>query len=125
MRTSSLAVCAAAALFVVTTVAAQNSTAPAAGGATSPAQGASSTPGSTSKAQGTKRSMHVRQGQTRKQTFDRLDTNHDGMISREEAQADPDLIIIFVDADADKDGQLSPAEFIVVPITQEDGSAVK
>jgi hypothetical protein len=124
MRTSSLAVCATAALFVVTTVAAQTSTAPA-GATTAPAQGASSTQGSTSKAPGAKRSMHVRQGQTRKQTFDRLDTNHDGMISRQEAQGDPDLIVIFLDTDTDNDGQISPAEFVVVPITQEDGSAVR
>lgn len=124
MRTSSLAMCATAALFVVTTVAAQTSPAPA-GGTTSPAQGASSTQGSTSKAQGAKGSMHVRQGQTRKQTFDRLDTNHDGMLSLKEAQADPDLIIIFQATDANNDGQVSPAEFIVVPIVQEDGSDVQ
>lgn len=123
IRTSSTAMCATAALFVVTTVAAQIGSAPA-GSTTSPTQGGSLTQGSTSKAQGAKRSMHIRQGQTRKQTFDRLGINHDGVISREEAQGDPDLIIIFADADADEDRQLSFAEFIVVPITQEDGSAV-
>jgi hypothetical protein len=45
--------------------------------------------------------------------------------SQKEAQADPDLIVIFVDMDADHDGQISPTEFIVVPITQEDGSTVR
>jgi hypothetical protein len=124
MRTASLAICATAALFVVTSLAAQTSTAPA-GGTTSPARGASPTQDSTSQPQSAKRGMHVRQGQTRKQTFDRLDTNHDGMISRKEAEADPDLVILFLGTDADNDGQLSSAEFIVVPIVQEDGSVVR
>jgi hypothetical protein len=69
--------------------------------------------------------MHVPTGQTRKQTFDQLDTNHDGMISRAEAQASPDLVILFVPSDANGDGQLSPAEFAVVPIVDASGASVQ
>jgi hypothetical protein len=72
-----------------------------------------------------KRSMHAKKGQTRKQIFDRLDTNHDGMISRAEAQADPDLVVIFVDMDTNNDGQLSPVEFVIVPIALEDGTSLQ
>jgi len=61
----------------------------------------------------------------REQTFDGLDTNRDGVISRKEAEGDPDLIIIFLETHANNDGQLSRAEFVVVPIMPEDGSAVR
>jgi hypothetical protein len=69
--------------------------------------------------------MRVKKGQTRRQTFDRMDTNKDGMISTAEAQADPALVILFVDADTNADGQLSPAEFVVIPITDEAGIVIK
>jgi Ca2+-binding EF-hand superfamily protein len=86
----------------------------------------SATSGTASKdANAQKRSMKVKQGQTRKQTFDRLDTNGDGYISRSEAQASPELVLIFVDTDTNGDGQISPAEFVIVPITQDDGTMVQ
>jgi hypothetical protein len=78
---------------------------------------------STSGSANQKRGLRVRQGQTRKQTFDQLDTSRNGMISRSEAQASPDLVLVFVETDTNKDDQLSPAEFLLIPIVQEDGSA--
>ncbi|MDB5925189.1 MAG: hypothetical protein JWN13_4125 [Betaproteobacteria bacterium] len=72
---------------------------------------------------GTKGSLHARNGETRQQMFDRLDTNHDGTISRSEAEASPDLMAIFVDTDANGDAVLSVAEFSVVPLIPEDASA--
>ena len=47
------------------------------------------------------------------------------MMSRKEAEGEPDLIIMFVEAKADNDGQLSPPKFVVVPNIQEDGSMVR
>jgi hypothetical protein len=72
-----------------------------------------------------KRGLRGKKGQTRKQMFDQLDTNRDGMISMSEAQANPDLVVIFVETDANADGSLSPAEFVVVPITLDDGTTLK
>jgi hypothetical protein len=86
----------------------------------SPPSATSSSPGS---AADQKRGLRVKQGQTRKQTFDQLDTNRDGMISRSEAQASPALVLIFVETDTNKDDQLSPTEFVLIPIVQEDGTA--
>ena len=40
----------------------------------------------------------------------RFDTDHDGRISRQEAQAAPRLAAHFDKIDADKDGYLTPAE---------------
>jgi hypothetical protein len=86
----------------------------------------SATSGAASKdASGQKRGMKVKQGQTRKQTFDKLDTNSDGYISRSEAQASPEFLIIFLDTDTDNDQRISPAEFLLVPITQDDGTMVQ
>lgn len=70
-------------------------------------------------------SVAVQQGQTRAQKFDQLDKNHDGMISRDEAQASPDLVVIFPDTDANGDGGISVVEFQVVPLAQPDGTQVK
>lgn len=42
--------------------------------------------------------------------FAQVDTNHDGVISRDEAAAAPQLASRFDEADADKDGRVTPAE---------------
>jgi hypothetical protein len=70
-------------------------------------------------------SVPVQQGQTRQQKFDQLDTNHNGMISRAEAEASPELVLIFVDTDTNSDGSISAVEFQVVPLAQPDGTQVK
>lgn len=70
-------------------------------------------------------SVRVQQGQTRAQKFDQLDTNHDGKISRAEAEASPDLVVIFADTDADADGDISAVEFQIVPLAQPDGTQVR
>jgi hypothetical protein len=43
--------------------------------------------------------------------FRRYDTNNDGVVSREEAAQDPDLMRVFERADANRDGVLTRAEF--------------
>jgi hypothetical protein len=75
-------------------------------------------------AAGDRKAMRVKNGQTRKQTFDQLDTNKDGLVSRAEAQGSPELDIVFVQTDTNSDDR-SPAEFIVIPLMQEDGTAVQ
>lgn len=40
-----------------------------------------------------------------------LDTDHDGLLSIEEASADPELAKAFADLDIDKDGFISQAEW--------------
>jgi hypothetical protein len=72
-----------------------------------------------------KKGMKGKQGQTRKQAFDELDANGDGTISRAEADANPGLVVIFVQTDTNGDGQISPTEFAVVPIILDDGSMVQ
>jgi hypothetical protein len=67
----------------------------------------------------------VQQGQTRAQKFDQLDKNRDRMISRAEAEASPELVLIFVDTDTNADGSISVVEFQVVPLVQPDGTQVK
>jgi hypothetical protein len=47
------------------------------------------------------------------------------MISRVEAKAEPDLILIFLDTDTNNGGMLSPAEFVLVPIIQDNGVVVQ
>jgi len=52
--------------------------------------------------------------------FLRLDTNHDGVIDRREANRLPGLSAVFEEADLDRDGTLDAAEFnrvIGVPLT--------
>jgi hypothetical protein len=44
--------------------------------------------------------------------FDKLDTNHDGKLSQEEAQAQPTVAMNFASADTDHDGTLSKEEFL-------------
>lgn len=43
--------------------------------------------------------------------FSKLDTNHDGKISKQEAAADPAVEAHFSQADANKDGSLERSEF--------------
>ncbi len=43
--------------------------------------------------------------------FAALDANHDGKISQAEAQKNPAVLQMFAQADKDKDGFLSKAEF--------------
>ncbi len=45
-------------------------------------------------------------------SFDQLDRNHDGRISREEAAADPGLARRFAKLDADGDGEVTPFEYL-------------
>ena len=73
---------------------------------------------------GTKGRVHARSGETRQEMFDRLDTNHDGMLSRSEAEASPELMAIFVDTDANGDAVISIAEFDTVSIAPDDATAV-
>ena len=46
--------------------------------------------------------------------FSTLDRNHDGRISRQEAAQDADLAKIFDRLDMNKDGELSPLEYLQV-----------
>jgi hypothetical protein len=46
------------------------------------------------------------------QIFDQLDTNHDGKLSQEEAQAAPTVSTNFAAADRDHDGTVSKDEFL-------------
>lgn len=43
--------------------------------------------------------------------FQRYDSNHDGLISRKEAEQDPDLMLVFDKADANHDDVLDRTEF--------------
>lgn len=43
--------------------------------------------------------------------FEALDTDADGRISMEEASAHEGLVTVFTEADLDKDGQLTQAEY--------------
>jgi hypothetical protein len=43
--------------------------------------------------------------------FHRYDSNHDGLISRQEAEEDPDLMLVFDKADANHDEVLDQVEF--------------
>jgi len=46
-----------------------------------------------------------------KQQFNKLDTNHDGYISKEEANADSQLTDDWENADTNSDGKINAAEF--------------
>jgi Ca2+-binding EF-hand superfamily protein len=55
-----------------------------------------------------------RTGQSADQRFDQLDTNHDGFLSRDEANDAPELETRFSELDANNDGKLSRSEYRVV-----------
>lgn len=52
------------------------------------------------------------QGASRDAMFQRLDRNHDGVISKEEAAHERDFVRAFNDADENHDGQLSADEYV-------------
>ncbi|HKQ29407.1 MAG TPA: EF-hand domain-containing protein [Burkholderiales bacterium] len=56
--------------------------------------------------------------------FNALDKNHDGSISKTEAQGNPDLAKRFSTADTDHDGKLSRVEYLKV-MAKEDFNSVK
>ena len=113
----------AVALCVALPVASQTSGQPS--GTSAPSAGQPSGASSAKAAGGDRKAMRVKNGQTRKQTFDQLDSNRDGFLSRAEAQASPELIIVFIETDTNSDERLSPVEFVIVPLMQEDGTAVQ
>jgi Ca2+-binding EF-hand superfamily protein len=55
--------------------------------------------------------------------FSQLDTNHDGMISSEEAQASSVVSRSFAKADANGDGQIARDEFMKAFTAQKPGAA--
>jgi Ca2+-binding EF-hand superfamily protein len=123
---------AAAALCFAALACAQTQSAPQSGQSSQPsgapaAQGGSASGGSAAAggASAARGAVPVQQNQTRKQKFDQLDANSNGMISREEAATSPELVVIFVEADKNSDGSISAVEFQVVPLVQPDGTAGK
>jgi len=56
--------------------------------------------------------------------FNALDTNHDGIVSKSEAKANPYLYKKFATADSDHNGELSRTEYLAV-MTKKDLGAVK
>jgi hypothetical protein len=69
-------------------------------------------------------SVPLRSEQTRQQLFERLDANKSGTVSRAEAQQSPPLMVIFVEMDANSDGELSAVEWGEVPLVTPDGTRV-
>jgi hypothetical protein len=104
MKPTQIIACSAAALCIAAAGCAEHSAKHGSDSYASPAAGKTS-------------GLRAQSGQTRQQVFDQLDTNRDGMISRAESEANPDLVAIFVTTDANDDGTLSVVEFELVPIT--------
>lgn len=50
--------------------------------------------------------------------FEQLDTNHDGLISKEEGAVREDVAALWEAADANKDGSLDAAEFSAFETTE-------
>ena len=57
--------------------------------------------------------------------FARYDANHDGVVSWQEAQVDPELVNVFARADADGNGMLTPAEFRTAAVLAANGRAAR
>jgi hypothetical protein len=68
------------------------------------------------------RRLRVDKGQTGEQLFKKLDTNGDGMISKQEAAAKDDLPDLFAGFDRNDDQQLSSSEFMMIPLLQENSA---
>ena len=98
---------------------AQDKDKPQSGSPSTGASGAAASGGS-SAARG---SVPLQQNQTREQLFEKLDADRSGSISRPEAEASPPLLVIFIDMDANSDGELSAAEFNRVPLVNPDGTS--
>ncbi len=69
--------------------------------------------------------LHARSGETRQQLFNELDADHDGTISQSEAQANPDMMVLFVQTDANGDQIITPVEFVAVPIVDPNGNPIQ
>ncbi len=78
--------------------------------------------GSSSAARG---AVPLQSNQTRQQLFGQLDANANDAISRGEAEASPALVVIFVEMDANADGELSATEFGQVPLVNPDGTRAR
>jgi len=64
-------------------------------------------------------SMQTVSADANAEIFSKLDTNADGYISMEEAEAHADLPDAFADGDMNDDGRLDPVEFAKLEISDE------
>src|SRR5258708_34472443 len=71
------------------------------------------------------RPVQVNKGQTRPQKFQSLDKNGDGKISREAAQASPDLLVIFTPRDNNSERDITVEEVGAVPLVEPTGTPGK
>ena len=117
MKLSPLVACSACALLLSLPTLAQKAEERSA----SPAAGTSAAAGGGAP----RRGVPLLANQTREQFFDGLDSNRSGTVSRAEAEAAPPLAIIFIETDANGDGELSAAEFDRVLLILPDGTAVR
>lgn len=62
-------------------------------------------------------SMHTQLNKAHQRVFQKLDTNNDGVISREEAKRDPGLADHFSQVDHNKDRKIEKGEFSAFELT--------